>query len=347
MAGGSGERFWPLSRPDRPKQLLKLTDPNQTMLEEAVNRISPLVGSDTFISTSAALQSIIADAGVVSKDQVLAEPARRNTLGALVWVAASLLSRGIENATVAVLTADHKIEDPDRFRATVGAAMDVAESTGGLVTLGITPDRPETGYGYIEVDRSSTAKASDGREAYRSRRFLEKPSLDTAKEFLASGNHLWNAGMFFYTLTGFVSALAATNQAAHEILHEITEKLKSGDHHHAVKAFENLPNLSIDFAVMEKAPSVYVVPSDFPWDDVGAWDALERSLEADGDGNVLQGRVIALDSNGCVLVNDDDQKVVGVVGITDLIVVATRNAVLVCPKSQAQRVKQIVAKLST
>jgi mannose-1-phosphate guanylyltransferase len=346
MAGGSGERFWPLSRPDRPKQLLRLTDPDQTMLEEAVNRITPLVGDGAYVSTSASLMTVIREAGVVPSEHVLAEPARRNTLGALVWVAASLIARGITEATLAILTADHKIATPEAFRATVSAAMDVAESTGGLVTLGITPDRPETGYGYIEFDRTQTVNASDGRHAFRSRRFLEKPSLETAEEFLASGNYLWNAGMFFYTLAGFSKALKLANPEAAQILDEIVIALKQDDHHSAVHAFERLPNLSIDFALMEKSEDVFVIPADFPWDDVGAWDALERSLDVDALGNVVQGRVVAIDSTGCVIFNDDDEKVVGVVGLADLIVVTTRNAVLVCPKSQAQRVKQIVQNLS-
>jgi mannose-1-phosphate guanylyltransferase len=347
MAGGSGERFWPLSRPDRPKQLLKLTHPDQTMLEEAVNRIRPLVGDDAFVATSAALKDVIVESQTVPATNVFAEPTRRNTLGALVWVAASLIATGIEDATVAVLTADHKIGEPDTFRATVSAAMDIAESTKGLVTLGITPDRPETGYGYIEVDRSSTVKAGDGREAYGSRRFLEKPSQETAEEFIASGNYLWNAGMLFYTISGFTSALREADPEAADILDEIASALKAADHHRAVHAFERLPNISIDFALMERAKTVYVVPSDFPWDDVGAWDSLERSLETDSAGNVFQGRVIALEAGGCVIVNDDEDKVVGVVGINDLIVVATRHAVLVCPKSEAQRVKLIVARLSS
>lgn len=315
------------------------------MLEEAVCRIRPLVGDEVYVSTSKTLEGVIQEAEAVPPGRVLAEPARRNTLGAIVWVAASLLARGAGEATLAILTADHKIDEPDRFRATVAVAMDVAESTGGLVTLGITPDRPETGYGYIEVDRSASVSAADGRLAYRSRRFLEKPSLETAEEFVASGNYLWNAGMFFFTLPAFVESLKSANPHAGVVLAQIARAVEAGDRQGAVRAFEQLPNLSIDFALMEKAETVYVVPSDFPWDDVGAWDALERSLETDIKGNVVQGRVVALDSSRCVLVNDDNEKTIGVVGIDDLIVVATRTAVLVCPKSDAQRVKQIVSHL--
>lgn len=345
MAGGSGERFWPLSRPDRPKQLLKLTSPTETMLEEAVNRIRPLVGPENVhVATSAALQETIRGAGVVEDMRVLAEPMRRNTLGCLVWVAASLLASGDEDASVAVLTADHKIDEPEMFRVTVGAALSVAEATGGLVTIGIKPDRPETGYGYIEYDPDATTEA-DGRTAYRSRSFREKPDLATAKQFVEAGNFLWNAGMFFYTVQGFLRELAKAQPVAHAITLAITEKLKAKDEAGAVAEFEKLPNLSIDYALMEKAEMVYVVPSDFPWDDVGAWDSLERSLGNDETENVRQGAVTAVDARGNIVVNDRPGTVVGLVGVEGLIVVVTEDAVLVCPKDQAQRVKEIVTAL--
>lgn len=345
MAGGSGERFWPLSRPDRPKQLLKLTDPNRTMLQEAVERISPLVGDQIFVSTSRALQDPILAANLVPEAHVLCEPASRNTMGALVWVAANLLATGKEDVTVAVLTADHKIGHPEAFLKTVHAAMDVAEQTGGLVTIGIVPSRPETGYGYIEVDHQLKITTPEGRIAYATRKFLEKPSLQTAIEFVESGNYFWNAGMFFYTLKGFLSALEKTNPEIYALTLNIAQSLRENNQREAEKHYEHLPNISVDFALMEKASEVYVVPSDFPWDDVGSWDALERSMISDSAGNVVQGRVIAVDSNSSVLYNDDPDRLIGVVGLTGLVVVATHDSVLVCPKADAQRVKQIVAEL--
>lgn len=345
MAGGSGERFWPMSRPDRPKQLLRLTSPDETMLEEAVGRIRPLVGEDNvYVATSASLQDTIRGAAVVPDVRVLAEPLRRNTLGCLVWVAASLLADGEHDASVAVLTADHKIESPDLFRGTVEAALKTAETTGGLVTIGITPDRPETGYGYIEFDPSDETVV-DGRTAYRSRSFREKPDLGTAREFVAAGNFLWNAGMFFYTLPGFLTELEKAQPESWAILQEIATHLGANDESSAVAAFERLPNLSIDYALMEKAETVHVVPSDFPWDDVGAWDSLERSLGADETANVRQGESIVLDGAGNIVVNDRPGTTVGLVGVENLIVVVTENAVLVCPKDQAQRVKEIVKAL--
>jgi mannose-1-phosphate guanylyltransferase len=313
------------------------------MLEEAVNRIQPLVGDLVFVSTSNSLLEVISDACVVPRKHVFAEPARRNTLGALVWVVANLIAQGYEDSSVAVVTADHKIGKPDRFVETVKTAMEIAEQTSGLVTLGIQPTRPETGFGYIEVNRDVTVQSSDGRTAYGSKRFLEKPSVATATAFLSGGNHLWNSGMFFFTVSAFLRELGQTNPEAFAILQRTAESLKKSDLESATVAFEMLPNLSIDFAMMEKASSVYVVPSDFPWDDLGTWDALERSLEPDEQGNFTQGRVLAIDSSGCVIYNEGGPRVIGVIGLSDLVVVATADAVLVCPKSEAQRVKQIAA----
>lgn len=346
MAGGSGERFWPLSKPHRPKQLLKLTSPDETMLEEAVNRIQPLVGEgNVWIATGATLRDSIRQAAVVPDRCVIAEPARRNTLGCLAWVAANLLADGKGDATVAVLTADHSIQEPDKFRATVSTAMDVAEQENGIVTIGIVPTRPETGYGYIETDQDVPVKTAAGRTAFRSKSFREKPSLETAREFLAQGNFYWNGGMFFYRLPVFMEELAHAQPEAHALVLEMASALEAKDHPQAVRTFEKLPSISIDFALMEKASKVFAVPSDFPWDDMGAWDALERSFELDADGNVSQGRTTIIDTSGSIVYNDIERATIGVIGMKDVVVVATADAILVCPKSQSQRVKEIVQTL--
>lgn len=342
IAGGSGERFWPLSRPGRPKQLLRLTDPDATMLEEAVRRLQPLCGQDgVYVATSAALREPILESGVVPEAHVWSEPLRRNTLGALVWIVAQLLATGLEDASVAIVTADHLIGEPDRFRACVSAALDVAEDHGGIVTLGIPPTRPETGYGYIEEDLEESVQTRDGRTAHRSRSFREKPSPQTAEEFLQAGCFLWNSGMFFFSVAGFLKELAHAQPESHEIAIAIAEALKAGDQDGAVRHFERLPNLSVDYAVMERAERVYVLRTDFPWDDVGAWDAMERTLPLDEHGNVVQGNALALESEGSIVINDEPSVTVGTLGLRDIVVVVTKDAVLVCPKDQAQRVRLI------
>jgi mannose-1-phosphate guanylyltransferase len=343
MAGGSGERFWPLSRGSRPKQLLHLTSPSETMLEEAVRRIEPLVGKEgVFVSTSAKLAEPIAEHGVVSRDHVLSEPAKRNTLGALVWSIAELIARGHnpDTTSVAVLTADHAIRPAEAFRECVASALALGETEGGIVTIGIRPTRPETGYGYVEAAMEESHGAG-----YRGLSFREKPDAATAESFLEAGSFLWNSGMFFFTLAGFLSALATTQPASHTLLLGIANHLQAGEFVQAKALFEELPNLSIDYAVMEKAPNVFVVPSCFEWDDLGAWDALDRSYKADSERNVSKGEVVIVDSSDSIVYNDT-AGTVAVLGMTDVVVVATEGAMLVCPKSQAQRVKEIVQALA-
>ncbi len=341
MAGGSGERFWPLSTAERPKQLLKLTDPDQTMIEEAVSRVRPVVGEAVYISTTTALEGPIGRAGVVSDDHILAEPLRRNTLGALVWVVASLVARGIEEASIAILTADHAIGEVGRFAETVRTSLETAEKTGGLVTIGVTPDRPETGYGYVERAEDERVDLPSGRSAHAARSFREKPDEETAKTYVSKGRFLWNAGMFFFTIAGFRQALAATQPRAAKILDVVAARLTAGDARGAEEAFAGLESISFDYAVMEKADTVHVVESDFPWDDVGAWDALERTMTPDETDNVVVGPAAALESTGCVVYNDTADVAVGVYGLQDVVVVVTASGVLVCPKKDVQRVREI------
>jgi mannose-1-phosphate guanylyltransferase len=238
-----------------------------------------------------------------------------------------------------MLTADHLIGDSDRFRGSVTAAMDIAEDHGGIVTLGIPPDRPETGYGYIEEDPNSSIEARDGRRGRRSTSFREKPSEETAEQFLAAGNFLWNGGMFFFSLPTFLSELEAAQPEAHAATLATADALKRGETSEATKQFERLPNISVDYAVMERAQNVYVVRADFEWDDVGAWDAMSRTRTQDTDGNVIEGSAIVLDSAGCVVLSEDPNITIGALGLRDVVIVATRDAVLVCPKHEAQRVR--------
>lgn len=343
MAGGSGERFWPLSRVSRPKQLLRLTDPNRTLLEEAVQRIEPLVGADSvYVITGRHLEEPIRESGALKGESILAEPMKRNTLGALVWVAAQWIARGATDVTFAILTADHKIGDAGAFRETVSKAMETAELTGALVTCGVTPTRPETGYGYVELDRGQTVTTG----AIKAVGFREKPDVQTAAEYVLSGRFLWNSGMFFYTLQTFMAELEHSHPAAFAITHRIAEALAAGDMGSAEAAFAELPNLSIDYALAEKAKQIFVVESGFAWDDVGAWDALSRSLGIEDEhGNVALGNALVIDSRNAIIYNDVDTIIAATVGVDDVVLVVTPDAVLLCKQSESQRVKEIVEAL--
>ncbi len=346
MAGGSGERFWPVSRRHRPKQLLKLTHPDETLLEEAVNRIAPLIPRErVLIATGLHLLGPIQEANLVPSDSVIAEPAKRNTLGCLAWAAAHLSAKhsGEEaNVAMAVLTADHKIAEAPLFRDTVAVALETAHRTGGLVTIGIKPTRPETGYGYVEV---GDAIRSEAPSVYRAERFREKPDLETALHYVESGNYLWNSGMFFWTLRGFLSEMSHANPEVYATILQMARQMAAGDDVGAKTTFDTLPNESIDYALLEKASQVYTVAGEFPWDDVGAWDALERSLPCDDSANVVQGQAMVVDSEGLIVFNDEPDVLVTAIGVQDLVVVVTKGAVMVCPKSQAQRVKELLQKL--
>jgi len=345
MAGGVGERFWPLSKPERPKQLLNLTHPEETMLEQAIFRLLPLT-DQAFVSTSKLLEPAIVECGLLPESHILAEPEKRNTLGALCWTVASLMARGLESACLAVVTADHYIGDVPRFRGSVRAAMELAESAGGIVTLGIRPTRAETGYGYIEIGDQPPADLSGGFHGHRAAAFREKPDAELAETYVASGHHFWNSGMFIFTVPEFLRELKAANPEAHDLCSAIADLINKDDERGAAELFSKLPNLSIDYAVMEKAERVLVIPVDFPWDDVGAWDALARTLPLDDNDNATQGDIMPIDTKASIIVNDEPGKLVAVLGVENIVVVNTADAVLVCDKAQAQKVRQIAARIA-
>ena len=380
MAGGSGERFWPLSRIHKPKQLLRLTSPSQTMIEEAIDRISPLVPSDRIkplvpsdrilIITSEVLRETIVKAlPSIPPENVIAEPAKRNTAPCLALASAIIRQRENGNdALMAVLAADHFIGDADAFRADVEKALAYAEANDALVTMGIQPTRPETGYGYIQILRGPQ---DDKFAIHRVEQFREKPTLELAREFLASGNYLWNSGMFFWrvstleaamklTLPDVGNAIAALAPRPHTTDETTSETTgdetadettgETGDETTEVSAarllFASLPDISIDFGVMERAKNVVVVPASFPWDDVGSWDSLYRMQTHDSFDNVVKGNVEMVDTAGSIICNANTRPhVVATLGLDDIIIVATDDATLICSKERAQDVKQIVTAL--
>jgi mannose-1-phosphate guanylyltransferase len=332
MAGGSGERFWPVSRLTKPKQLLKLTHPTMTMLEQAVERIERLVPVENIlVITSSVLQQPITDSmPALPPQNVIAEPAKRNTAPCLALAAVEIRKRTDEDSVMAVLTADHFIGDPLRFGKDVEECIQFARTHDALVTMGVRPTRPETGYGYIEVD-----EAQEGIVPVRS--FKEKPNPATALDYVRSGRYLWNSGMFFWRVSTFEKALA-------EHLPEVGQFCSApGD---VATSFARLPDISIDYGVMERASNVHVKQAAFPWDDVGSWDALARLRGADDAENVVNGPTVLVDSQRNVVVNatTTDHVVTGV-GLKDHIVIVTDDATMIAPKSRAQDVKNIVKAL--
>lgn len=364
MAGGSGERFWPLSRQSRPKQLLRLASREQTMLEESIGRIAPLIPPERiFVATSRGLQEPIRQAcagrpenpTALAMENIIAEPSKRNTAGALAYAAAAVLARhGEENAariSMAVLTADHQIEGIEAFRATVEAALDAAEREGALVTIGIPPTRPETGYGYIEISENERAEARTPNNSqspvYPVVRFREKPDLAAAREFIATGRFFWNSGMFFWRLDRFLEELAASAPAHAEATRAMAAAMRAGDEAEVERVFNALTDISIDYALMEKAGKVMMARAGFGWDDVGAWDALDRAWPHDSAGNVASGDPVLIDTRDSIVYNAPGaaKMAVAVIGVEGLVVVVSEDGVLVVPKDRAQDVKRAVTEL--
>lgn len=337
LAGGSGERFWPLSTHRRPKQLLNLVNPRRSMLGDAFERATRVISQgNVYISCSSEVAHLISAEAPQFGSRLVAEPEKRNTAGAIVW-ASALVSclMGEEDLVLGVFPADHRIEDSARFDSCVKAALELAEE-GKLVSIGIAPTRPETGFGYVEV-----GPALGRGDAHTITRFTEKPDLSTAKAFVKSGRFLWNSGMFFARLKTLESELRKASPEHAAALGVIKEAFASGQTKKAEDAFRSLPSESIDHALLERSPNGAVIRATFDWDDLGAWDSMERVLPHDENGNVHRGKTRTLESSDNVIFNVSEHQTVSLLGVDGLVVVATPDAILVCPKGRAQDVRRI------
>jgi mannose-1-phosphate guanylyltransferase/mannose-1-phosphate guanylyltransferase/mannose-6-phosphate isomerase len=335
LSGGSGTRLWPLSRPEKPKQFLALTG-ERTMLQMTLARtadrdrfVPPIV-----IAAQSHAEEIKRQTSMEIACLVL-EPAARNTAPAIA-LAALLVA---PDAPLLVMPSDHLIRDKQAFMDAVERGLPLAEQ-GWLVTFGILPDRAETGYGYI---RRGEVIAPG---VHRVERFVEKPDAATAEALLASGDHFWNGGIFLVRADAYLAALGAH---APEVLHAARRAManRTGSDRNIypdAEAFAAAPSISVDYAVMEKADAVAVVPVNMGWSDIGSWDALYKAGEADTNGNLLTGNAVAVDSRGCLIRSDGPTVVT--VGIEDLIVVASGDSILILPRGQSQRMKEAVDALS-
>jgi mannose-1-phosphate guanylyltransferase/mannose-1-phosphate guanylyltransferase/mannose-6-phosphate isomerase len=335
LSGGSGTRLWPLSRAARPKQLLPLTG-DQTMLQMTADRTRAGFAPPMIVANAAHAHEIehqLGEVGVTPAALIL-EPAARNTAPAIALAAAL----AAPDALLLVMPSDHLIRDPDAFLAAVRTAAPAA-GQGWLVTFGITPDRPEIGYGYIRAGDPVLPGV------LRAERFLEKPDVVTAEALVADGRHHWNAGIFLFRADALLAALAGH---APDVLRAVQAAVaaRSGEGLRILPdpdSFAAAPSISIDYAVMEKAERVAIVPVSMGWSDIGSWDALHEVGGKDAAGNHVAGDVIAIDSSNCLIRTDGPAVIT--VGIQDLIVIATRDAVLVVPRGESQRVKQAVEAL--
>lgn len=343
MAGGRGERFWPLSTSRKPKQLLNLFG-DRSLLEDAVARIEPLIPPENvYVITNAEIvDATRAAVPGVPPDNIVGEPCGRDTAAACACGLALIRNRDPEGV-ICVLTADHVIEDHEVFLQTLreGAAVAAAEDV--LLTIGIRPQFPSTGFGYIEAgDDHGHGGALRMRRALR---FVEKPDRSTAEQYVAAGNYYWNAGMFIWSCRSLATALAKHRPPLAEMVERL-EGVPAGESFIAAlgEAYADLEKISVDYAIMEKADNIITIEGVFTWDDVGSWPALANHFPADDAGNVTRGDAEVLDGRNNIIVSQD--RLTALIGVQDLVVVQAEGATLVCHRDRAQDVKAIVRRLS-
>ena len=338
MAGGRGERFWPKSRKSTPKQFLSLTNSDNTMIQETVNRILPMVKiEDIFIATNRDYRALVKEQlPDLPEENILCEPMAKNTAPCIGWGAVTVRKR-YGDAMMIVLPSDHLIQQPALFRGVLKSAIQTAEDTGTLVTLGISPTSPDTGYGYIQYDAEAEAIG----RAFRVKRFVEKPDLETAKKYLMSGEYLWNSGMFIWKASTILKELSEKLPDHYALLEQIERAIGTVEEEEALEAaFGQMKGISIDYGVMEKACNVHVIPSSFGWDDVGSWLAVERINPGNDMGNVIKGDVVTVNSTRCIV--QGGNKTIAMVGLEDMIIVDTPDALLVCAKDSAGDIRKVL-----
>jgi len=349
LAGGRGTRFWPRSRARTPKQLLSIIG-KETMLEQTVARLRPLIPADRIWTVTNAEQAaeVRKQLPAAARPRVLTEPVGRNTAAAIGLAAIHVRHAASGDALLAVLPSDHYIANPERYRVIVRAALDLAKEKGRMAVLGIPPTRPETGFGYIE--RMGEALDSRGFPVFRVRRFTEKPALAVAKEYAGSGDYQWNAGMFFWRASTFLENLENYLPKTYEALESLAKSIgKRGYEKRLGAVYPKLENISVDYAILEPAtreqgpPRVFVVPADIGWSDIGSWNAVyELQAKRPGE-NVFAGAGYVIDAEGNFFWSPS--KFVAAIGVRDLVVIDTPDALLVCPRDRVQEVGRIVKKL--
>jgi len=337
MAGGKGERFWPKSRNSMPKQFLSLTGDGVTMLQKTVERISSVVQiDDVFVVTNENYADIVKEQlPEIPAENILSEPCGRNTAPCIA-LAAAIIGRKYDDAIMLVLPSDHVIGDVEAYVSTLKTAISAASEGYNLVTVGITPTYPETGYGYIKYKTDGTSSVIFGVD-----RFVEKPDLKTAEEYLKSGNYLWNSGMFIWKISSVNFNIKKHMPDTYSGAEKIGEAFGTADFPEVLRReFNAFKSESIDFGIMEKADSIYTVPGSFGWDDAGSWLAVGRINSLDGNGNYFDGDVLAVDTFNTTVCGGE--RLIAAVGIDNAIIVDTDDVLLICSKNKTQDVKEVI-----
>lgn len=342
MAGGIGSRFWPSSRSSYPKQFLDILNTGKTLIQWTYDRFAAFIPPENiFIVTSEEYTQIVKQQlPELNPDNILSEPSRKNTAPCVAYISYKLLQKDPE-ASLIVAPSDHMILDDENFRKITLRALDFVSHIKSLVTLGVKPTHPNTGYGYIQHEALPVADA-----IYQVKTFTEKPNLELAKAFLASGDFLWNAGIFIWQVKNVIKAFEIYQPEMFELFDAEKEHFNTPTEKEAINRIYPLcTNVSIDFAIMEKADNVYVIPSSFGWSDLGTWNSAYDNLEKDYLGNAVAGEnVIVIDATKC-MVSAANEKLVVLQGLDDFIIVDTKDVLLICKKEKEQSIKEYVGEV--
>lgn len=349
MAGGVGARFWPKGTTKIPKQFLKITNDNDTLIQLAYKRLENLVQDEKiFIVTNLIYKNEIKkQLPRIPEENIICEPIGRNT-APCIGLACVFINQFNPKANVLVVAADHLISDIPEFQKVIKTGLKFVNDNGGIVTLGIHPTRPETGFGYIQYDPDRLIEVelekngeSTIEKVYKVKTFAEKPNPEVAKAFLESGDFLWNSGMFIFRTDTMMEEIKNFMPELFDSLERLSKNILSNDFPKQLELeYSKLKSISIDYGVMEKAKDVYIIRSTFGWNDVGAWDEVYNIKEKDNNGNVKQGRTVTINTKNCLIIND--QKIISTVGVEDLLIVNTDNGLLICKRGEGQSVKEVV-----
>ena len=336
MAGGIGSRFWPLSKDNYPKQFLDILGTGKSFIRSTYERFSPVIPDENFlvVTNKAYKQLVLEHLPMLQPDQVLCEPARRNTAPCIAYAAYHIQSR-CKDANIVVTPADHLVTNEVEFQRIIRLGFDfLANNPNALMTIGIKPSRPETGYGYIQVPKQELLP-----EVVKVEMFKEKPDYDTAVKFVAEGNYFWNSGIFLWTLNGIM-------QAFKQYLPEMVEVFEKGIYNFGTPEeqdfindhFVDCPNISIDYGVMEKSPNTFTIPADFVWSDIGTWGSLFTHAKKDENGNAKRGKVVSVDNRNTIINIEEGTEAV-VEGLEDYLVAFRDHSLLVCKLHDEQQIK--------
>ena len=342
MAGGKGERFWPRSRINLPKQFINISG-SKSMIQQTIDRLVAFIPYEQiFIITNELYAEIIkAQVPSLPTENIIIEPIGRNT-APCVGLASVLIEEKYPDSSMIVLPSDHIIRNEHEFENLLKTAVEMSEEGDKLITLGVSPTYPETGYGYIESTDEVIEK--NNFRIFKVKKFTEKPDMDTASKFLQAGNYYWNSGIFVWRTAVIRECIRKFIPEMHDLLEAMKAAFVTNDREAVIKSeFHKMPEVSIDYGIMEQADNIHIIPCSLGWDDVGSWTALDRINEQDDNGNVIKGSVLSIDTKKCII--ESNGKLIATLGIEDLIVVETEDVILICSKDKSQDIKSLIKEL--